>query len=67
LLNQLNFAWKGINKIKDGTIDFIGSTSGSVIKGIKGTSHKAVTTTKKTLHKIPISIKSKKKQTKKEE
>ena len=66
-LNQLNFAWKGINKIKDGTIDFIGSTSENVIKGIKGTSHKAVTTTKKTLRKIPESIKSKKYQTKKEE
>jgi hypothetical protein len=66
LLNQLNFAWKDINKIKDGTIGFIGSTSGSVIKGIKGTSHKAVTTTKKTLQKIPI-IQSKKYQTKKEE
>jgi phosphatidylglycerol lysyltransferase len=64
LLYQLNSAWKGINKIKDGTVDFIGSTSGSVIKGIKGTSHKAVTTTKKTLHKIPISIKNKKNQAK---
>ncbi|MCD4676504.1 MAG: DUF2156 domain-containing protein, partial [Desulfobacula sp.] len=65
LLNQLNFAWKSINKIKDGTIDFIGSTSGSVIKGIKGTGHKAVATTKKTLHKIPCNIK--KHQTKQED
>ena len=45
-LDQLNFAWKGINKIKEGTIGFIGSTSGSVIKGIKGTSHKEIETTK---------------------
>ena len=67
LLNEINFAWKSINKIKDGSVDFIESTSGNVIKGIKGTSHKAVTTTKKTLHKIPISIKSKKNQNKKEE
>ncbi len=58
LLNQLNFAWKRINKIKDGSVDFIGSTSGSVIKGIKGTSHKVFKTTKKTLQKIPSSIKS---------
>jgi phosphatidylglycerol lysyltransferase len=67
LLDQLSFAWKGINKIKDGSVDFMGSTSGSVIKGIKGTSHKAVTTTKKTLYKIPRSIKNKKHQTKKED
>jgi hypothetical protein len=67
LLNQLNFAWKGINKIKEETIGFIGSTSGSVIKGIKGTSHKAVVTIKKTLQKKPNSIKSKKYQTEKEE
>ena len=66
LLNEINFAWKSINKIKDGTIDFIGSTSGNVIKGIKGTSHKAVTTTKKTLPKIPINIKREKYQIKKE-
>jgi hypothetical protein len=67
LLNQINLAWKGINKIKEGSVDFIGSTSGNVIKGIKGTSHKAVTTTKKALQIIPGSIKSKKYQTKKEE
>ncbi len=67
LLNQLNFAWKSITKIKDGTIDFIGSTSGSVIKGIREKSHKAVSTTKKTLHKIPSRIKSKKYQTKQED
>ena len=67
LLYQLNSAWKSINKIKDGTVDFLGSTSGNVIKGIKGTSHKAVTATKKTLQKIPGSIKNKKYQTKKEE
>ncbi|MCD6380383.1 DUF2156 domain-containing protein [bacterium] len=67
LLNQLNFAWKGINKIKEGSVDFIEHTSGSVIKGIKGTSHKAVATTKKTLYKIPSSIKSKKYQNKRED
>ncbi len=66
LLNQLNFDWESINKIKDVPVDFIGSTSESVIKGIKVTSHKAVATTKKTLQKIPI-IQSKKYQTKKEE
>ncbi len=59
LLYQLNSAWKGISKIKDGSIGLIGSTSGSVIKGIKGTSHKAVKTTKKTLHEIPDKIKRK--------
>ncbi len=57
---RIDLAWNGINKIKDGSVDFIGSTSGSVIKGIKETSHKAVVTTKKTLHKIPSSIKGKK-------
>jgi hypothetical protein len=67
LLYQLNSSWKSINKIKDGTIDLIGSTSGSVIKGIKGTSHKAVTTTKKAIQIIPDSIKNKKYQTKKED
>ncbi|MCK4357846.1 MAG: DUF2156 domain-containing protein [Candidatus Cloacimonetes bacterium] len=67
LINQIDLAWKSINKLKDESVDFIGSTSGSVIKGIKGTGHKAVATTKKTLHKIPSSIRSKKYQTKKEE
>ncbi|HHE39253.1 MAG TPA: DUF2156 domain-containing protein [Candidatus Cloacimonetes bacterium] len=67
LLNQINRAWKGINKIKDESVGFIGSTSGSVIKGIKGTSQKAVATTKKTLQKIPGSIKINKYQTEKEE
>ena len=52
LLYQLNFAWKSINKIKDGTFDLIGSTSGSVIKGIKGKSHKAIATTKKRVTKL---------------
>lgn len=52
LLYQLNSAWESINKIKDGTINLIGSTSGSVIKGIKGTSHKAVETTKKQVTKL---------------
>jgi hypothetical protein len=55
LLYQLNSAWKSINKIKDGTIDFIGSTSGSVIKRIKGKSYKAVKTTKKNFQKILFS------------
>lgn len=67
LLDEINFAWQGINKVKDKSIDLIESTSGSVIKGIKTTSHKAIKTTKKTLHKIPISKKSKKDQTNKEE
>ena len=52
LLNQIDHAWKGINKIKDESVDFIGSTSGSVIKGIKGTSHKAIETTKKQVTKL---------------
>lgn len=52
LLYQLNSAWESISKIKDGTINLIGSTSGSVIKGIKGTSHKAVETTKKQVTKL---------------
>jgi len=67
LLNQINFAWRGINKIKDESVDFIGSTSGNVIKGIKGTSYKAIAKTKKTLQKIPDKIKNKKYQTKKED
>ena len=52
LLYQLISSWESINKIKDGTIDLIGSTSGSVIKGIKGTSRKAVETTKKQVTKL---------------
>jgi len=52
LLYQLNSAWKSINKIKDGTIDLIGSTSGVVIKEIKNTSHKAVLKTKKQVSKM---------------
>ncbi|MDO9576328.1 MAG: DUF2156 domain-containing protein [Candidatus Cloacimonadales bacterium] len=52
LLYQLISAWESINKIKDGTVDFIGSTSGNVIKGIKGTRHKAVETTKKQVTKL---------------
>jgi len=52
LLNEINFAWKSINKIKDGSVNFIGSTSGSVIKGIKGTGKKAVEKTKKQITKL---------------
>ena len=52
LLHQIDLAWKGIGKIKDESVDFIESTSGSVIKGIKGTSHKAVVTTKKQVTKL---------------
>ncbi len=52
LLYQLNSAWKSINKLKDGSVDFLGSTSGNVIKGIKGTSHKAVGKTKRKITKL---------------
>ena len=52
LLNQLNFAWKGINKIKDESVDFIEFTSGNVIKGIKGTGQKVVEKTKKQVSKL---------------
>ena len=40
LLYQLNSAWKSINKIKDGTVDFIGSTSENLLKHIKVTNQK---------------------------
>ena len=52
LFYQLNSIWKSINIIKDGTVEYIGSTSGSVIKGIKGTSNKVVTKTKKRVTKL---------------
>ncbi|MCK4653341.1 MAG: hypothetical protein KAU01_02730 [Candidatus Cloacimonetes bacterium] len=55
LLSQVNLAWKNINKIKDGSVDFVGSTSVSVISGIKEKSYKAVKTTKKILQKILFS------------
>jgi len=55
LLNQINRAWKGINKIKDGSVDFVGSTSVSVISGIKEKSYKAVKITKKIFQKILFS------------
>jgi len=55
LLNQINLAWKGINKIKDGSVDFVGSTSVSVISGIKEKSYKAVKITKKIFQKILFS------------
>jgi phosphatidylglycerol lysyltransferase len=40
LLYQLNSAWKSINKIKDGSVDFIGSTSGNLLKQLKITNQK---------------------------
>jgi len=56
LLNQINHAWESINKIKDESVYFVESTSGTIIKGIKGKSEKAVKTTKKALQKIPVNI-----------
>ena len=52
LKNQINFAWKSINKIKEESVDFIGTTSGNVIIGIKGTGQKAVEKTKKQVTKL---------------
>ncbi|MBC8186364.1 DUF2156 domain-containing protein [candidate division KSB1 bacterium] len=40
LLYQLNSSWKSIGKIKDGTVDFIESTSSNLLKKIKITDKK---------------------------
>lgn len=46
LLDEINFAWQGINKVKNKSINLIGSSSESVIKGMKTTCHKIVKATK---------------------
>ena len=52
LLAQINFAFKGINRVKNGSIYFIGNKSGTVIRVIRNSGHKAIKKTKYHIMKI---------------